>query len=75
MYKYALLSFWPWSNIIAVNDCVNANLNFTLRNYYMFICSLFKDACSVVIQNIQRRMKGWQINDKLERMWKKAVVI
>jgi hypothetical protein len=40
---------------------------------FLFIYSLFHDAFSVA-QTLQRRMKGWEVNDELERMWKEAVV-
>jgi hypothetical protein len=36
-------------------------------------CSLFNDAFSVT-QTTLRRMKEWQKNDKLERMWMEANV-
>jgi hypothetical protein len=39
---------------------------------YSFICSSFYDSL-LVTNNIQRQMKGWYVNDELERIWKEAV--
>jgi hypothetical protein len=39
---------------------------------FQFICSLFNDTF-LVTRIIYRRMKGWQVNGELERMWKEAV--
>jgi hypothetical protein len=47
------------------NEAFNINI--------LFICCLFNDAFSVT-QTIYRRMKGRQVNDELERVWKKVVV-
>jgi uncharacterized protein YbbK (DUF523 family) len=40
---------------------------------YLFIYSSFYDAFTVT-HTIQRRMKWWQVNDELHRMWKEVVV-
>jgi hypothetical protein len=48
-------------------------VSFEYDSYIQFIYSLFNDTFSVT-QTIQRRMKGWQVNDELERMCKEAFV-
>jgi hypothetical protein len=40
---------------------------------FLFIYSLFNIAFSVS-KIIQRRMKGWNVSDELESIWKEAVV-
>jgi hypothetical protein len=60
--------------VVSVTGFVMFYVLFTVSVLGIFNCSLFYDAFSVT-KSVKRRMRGWRVNDELERIWKDALVV
>jgi hypothetical protein len=63
--------YFMWFVCFGRSVVVNSRLSCALLFTAYFICSLFNDTSSVA-QTIKRRLKGWYVNDELERMRNEA---
>jgi hypothetical protein len=76
MYCLPDSAYIHWYHDIRIYYVMDMIYNYILQ-YVVWVTehvfSLFNDAFSET-QTIQHRMKGWQMNDDLEWMWKEAVV-